>query len=112
VTGAKAEGRARAALEALGWRTLDVNVVVRGGELDLVMAEGETIVFVEVRQRSSAAFGGAAASLGPTKQARVRRAAAVWLARHGRDDASIRFDAVLLDGPAEAARLTHLRDAF
>lgn len=112
VSGDLAEGRARAALEALGWRTLEANVLVRGGELDLVMQEGDTIVFVEVRHRSSAAFGGAAASLGPSKQARVRRAAALWLARHGRDDAPVRFDAVLLDGPAEAACLTHLRDAF
>jgi putative endonuclease len=110
--GRQAEARARHALEALGWRTLGVNVVVRGGEIDLVMEDGDAVVFVEVRHRTRAAFGDAAASIGALKRARVRRAAAIWLARHGRHDAPVRFDAVLLDGPHGAARLTHVRDAF
>ncbi|MBA2666235.1 MAG: YraN family protein [Trueperaceae bacterium] len=111
-TGRDGEVRARRELEALGWRTLDVNVTFRGGELDLVMEDGATVVFVEVRHRSRATFGDAAASLGARKQARVRRAAALWLVRHARHDDSVRFDAVLLDGHGPAARLTHLRDAF
>jgi putative endonuclease len=110
--GALAEERVRQALEALGWRTLACNVVFRGGELDLVMDDAGTIVFVEIRQRAGAGYGDAAASLGPGKCRRVRRAAALWLARAGRDCATVRFDAVLLDGPAATARLSHLRDAF
>jgi putative endonuclease len=110
--GRLAEERARTFLEAAGWRTLDVNAVFRGGEIDLVMQEGATVVFVEVRQRTRATFGDAAVSLGARKQARVRRAAARWLTRHALVDAPVRFDAVLLDGPAASARLTHLRDAF
>jgi putative endonuclease len=110
--GAWAEALARRALEARGWRTLATHVVVRGGEIDLVMLEGDTIVFVEVRHRSRADYGDAAASIGTVKRRRLRRAAAVWLARHEATDRSVRFDVVLLDGPAPAARLTHLRDAL
>jgi ribosome silencing factor RsfS/YbeB/iojap len=93
-----AEGLARRALERLGWTTLAANARTRSGEIDLVMADGATLVFVEVRQRSRAAHGGAAESLDVRKRLRVRRAAALWLAREGHHEASVRFDAVLVDG--------------
>lgn len=99
-------------LEDRGWRTLGANVVVRGGELDLIMADGDAVVFVEVRQRSSSASGGAAESLDPRKRARVRRAAQVWLARHGRHEDAVRFDAVLVEGDATAPRVEWVHDAF
>lgn len=110
--GRDAEARAQAALEALGWRTLDRNVLYRGGEIDLVMAEGATIVFVEVRHRTGGAFGGAAESLDARKLARIRHAASRWLAERAQHDAPVRFDAILLDGPPSSPRLTHLHDAF
>ncbi|NCW51985.1 MAG: YraN family protein, partial [Betaproteobacteria bacterium] len=53
----------------------------RGGEIDLVMRAGSVLVFVEVRYRSSQAFGGAIESLGRQKQARIRHAAACFLKR-------------------------------
>ncbi len=106
------EPRVRRWLERRGWRTLGANVTSRHGELDLVMADGATIVFVEVRQRRSDAFGGAAASLAAAKQARVRRAAAVWLAERALDESSVRFDAVLVRGGPERARVKLVRDAF
>ena len=81
-----AERLARAELEARGLVTLDANVRSRGGELDLVMQDGGAVVFVEVRQRGRSGFGGAAESLDARKQAKVRRAAERWLARHGRAD--------------------------
>jgi putative endonuclease len=107
-----AEERARRALERLGWTTLATNARTRGGEIDLVMADGATLVFVEVRQRSRAEHGGAAESLDARKRVRVRRAAARWLARQGRHDAAVRFDAVLVDGGPDAPRVRLVRDAF
>ena len=107
-----AERLARAELEARGLVTLDANVRSRGGELDLVMQEGGSVVFVEVRQRRGGAFGGAAASLDARKQAKVRRAAARWLARHGRHEDPVRFDAFLVDGDEPAPTVRHVRDAF
>jgi len=107
-----AEALARRALERRGWVTLAANARVPGGELDLVMADGDAVVFVEVRQRADAERGGAAESLVPHKRARVRRAAAMWLARHGGHDRPVRFDAVLVDGGRDAPRLRLVRDAF
>ncbi len=107
-----AEARVERWLEGRGWRTLGRNVSSRSGELDLVMADGDTIVFVEVRQRSSDTYGGAAESLTGAKCARVRRAAAAWLAQHAKHEASVRFDAVLVRGGAQCARVTLVRDAF
>jgi len=67
----------------------------RGGEIDLVMRDGATLVFVEVRARRGMAFGGAADSITSAKQARVILAARHFLAAQGLD-LPCRFDAVLV----------------
>lgn len=85
------------------------NYRCRGGEVDLICRDGATLVFVEVRLRSSGRFGGAAASITPRKQARIILAARHYLT--GRAECPCRFDAVLLDGP-DPARITWLRAAF
>jgi putative endonuclease len=99
-------------LEDRGWTTLGANVSVRGGELDLIMADGDAVVFVEVRQRRSSDHGGAAESLDRRKTERVRHAAQIWLARHGRHEDPVRFDAVMVDGDAAAPRVRLVHDAF
>jgi len=104
--GAAAEEKAAAYLAARGLRLLERNFRVRGGEIDLVCQDGDTTVFVEVRLRSRADYGGAAASITAEKQRRLILAARHWLARHG--ERSCRFDCVLLDG----GRIEWLRDAF
>ena len=79
--GDAAEDRALAHLEAAGLRLVARNYRTPGrggGEIDLVMRDRDgTLVFVEVRRRASAAFGGAAGSVGGTKQRRI-----VFAARH------------------------------
>lgn len=79
----------------------------KGGEIDLVMRDGATLVFVEVRARGSMGYGGAAASITAAKQARVILAARHYLAAKGLD-VPCRFDAVLVQG----GRLEWLRGAF
>ena len=74
--GSLAEAQALDYLRSRGLRLIEANVRLRCGEIDLIMAHQGHCVFVEVRQRSSARFGGAAASVGARKQARVRAAAA------------------------------------
>ncbi len=105
--GAEAEQLAADYLLGQGLHLVARNFRCRGGEIDLVMRDGATLVFVEVRARSSAAFGGAAESISSAKQARIILAAQHFLARHG-IDAPCRFDAVLL----QAGRLQWLRAAF
>ncbi len=84
-------------LAAHGLKLLARNYRCRGGEIDLILRDGADLVFVEVRERASGGFGGAAASITATKQARIRLAAQHYLLRHGLD-LPCRFDAVLIQG--------------
>ena len=107
--GVEAEDRAAAYLEARGLRLVARNYRCRFGEIDLVMREGKTLVFVEVRRRSSTTFGGAAASITAAKRDRIVSAARHYLA--GRSALPpCRFDAVLIEG--EPPRVTWIRNAF
>jgi putative endonuclease len=107
------EAAALRLLRAQGLALLARNLQTRAGEIDLAMRDGDTLVFVEVRARGRSRYGGAAASIGPEKQARLARAAAHWLPelarRHwqGRPPAA-RFDAVVF----EAGHPQWLRAAF
>ncbi|MEO6823966.1 MAG: YraN family protein [Nitrosospira sp.] len=76
---------------------LQRNYRCRFGEIDLVMLDKETLVFIEVRLRGSSAFGGAAASITPFKQAKLLRTARHYLAGL-RTAPPCRFDAILLTG--------------
>lgn len=109
--GDQAEARAEAWLNERGLRTLARNHHVAGTELDLVMADGETVVFVEVRHREADDRASATESIGPGKRRRLIRAAEAWMARED-GDRDGRFDIVALDGPLEAAEIEWLRDAF
>ena len=67
----------------------------RGGELDLVVRQGKTLVFCEVKARGGQAFGAPAEAVTRAKQARIRRLAAAWLREEApRRAATIRFDVV------------------
>ena len=111
--GARFEQRARKELERAGLRLLASNYTTRHGELDLIMREGDTVVFVEVRHRLRAAHGDAAASVNATKQGRLIRTAQLWLAAHPRyANHPCRFDVVTYDGPADSAEMNWLRAAF
>lgn len=107
------ERRARAELERAGLHLLASNYSTRHGELDLVMRDGDSVVFVEVRYRRSASHGDAAASVTASKQAKLILAAQHWLAAHPQHARRpCRFDVVSYDGPAEAVQMNWLRGAF
>ena len=111
--GQRGEDTAARYLEARGLRLLERNYRCRGGEVDLVMLEGDTLVLVEVRLRSSAEFGGAAASVGPRKQRRFALAARhLLMTRPAFRDLPMRFDVVALEAGPEGPRLDWIRDAF
>lgn len=106
--GQSAEDKACADLQARGLRLVQRNYRVRGGEIDLIMrAADATLVFVEVRARSHAAFGGAAGSIDARKRQRIILAARQYLARLP-EEPVCRFDVVTLD----AGRLEWLPGAF
>ena len=112
-SGQVAEDAACAALMRAGLRVVARNVGFRLGELDLVMRDGDTLVFVEVRFRQRTDYGSGAASVDPRKQQRMARAAALYLSRaaSGRQPAC-RFDVVEATGDPDAPRLNWIRDAF
>ncbi|MEX0958285.1 MAG: YraN family protein [Burkholderiales bacterium] len=107
-TGRDAEDAALAFLERSGLKLVQRNYRCRFGEIDLVMRDGRVLVFVEVRYRASAAFGGAAASITPRKQGRLLAAARHFLASHA-DALPCRLDAVLLNGDG---RIEWIKNAF
>jgi putative endonuclease len=112
-TGDVFEERARAHLEHAGLLLLAHNYTTRFGELDLVMRDGQVLVFVEVRYRRNTRFGGAATSVTATKQARLVHAAGLFLAAHPQHaQRACRFDVVTFEGPAQAARCEWQRAAF
>lgn len=111
--GAAAEDAARALLESEGQRTLARNVNYRFGELDLVMRDGDTVVFVEVRYRRDDRFGGGAGSVDHRKRRRIVLAARAWLARQrGLGDAPCRFDVVTVQGAEGRMDCDWIRAAF
>jgi len=107
--GVRAEELCAELLRKAGLRVLARNWRCRHGEIDLVAEEGATLVFAEVRYRSSQGFGGAAESVTAAKQARLVAAARLYLMRC--PDADCRFDVLLLDS-LEAGRIEWIRNAF
>ena len=95
------EQKARAYLETQGLKFIAANQAFKCGELDLVMADGDTVVFVEVRQRKSNRFGSAVESIDYRKQQKWLNAANMWLftkRKQSLDTAKCRFDVVAFEG--------------
>jgi putative endonuclease len=106
-SGGAAEDVAARLLARHGLHVIARNYRTRLGEIDLVARDGGTLVFVEVRLRSSESFGGAAGSVGVRKQQRIAAAARHFLARLSREP-PCRFDVITL----EDREPTWLRGAF
>ena len=100
--GAQAEQAACDHLRARGLTLHSRNYRCRSGEIDLIMRDGETLVFVEVRYRSSNRFGGAAASVDTAKQQKLIRTAQTFLGEQRLHHMACRFDVVTVT-PHEGA---------
>lgn len=108
--GQQGEDSAVALLAVHGLPTLARNYRCRMGEIDIILLDGETLVFVEVRQRTHDRQGGAAASVTVRKQRRLIRAAEYFLLRNPQHGLRpCRFDVIALDGHTSA---DWIRDAF
>lgn len=112
-TGAAIEAAAAAWLERYGLTCIARNFRCRCGEIDLIMHDRDTLVFVEVRLRSRNDFGSAAESVTATKQRRVVRAAQYFLTTHERlGDAACRFDVLAATRENRTIVWEWVRDAF
>ncbi len=98
--------------EAEGYEVLERNWRRREGEVDLIARRGRTVVFCEVKARTSDRFGTGAEAVLPAKQQRIRRLAARWLSEltpaAGRGLVDLRFDVASFT----AGELTVVEDAF
>ena len=110
-TGKHAEEQARAHLEQRGLRLLERNYRCKQGEIDLIMRDGEALVFIEVRYRKSAAFGSAVETVTAQKQNRLLATARHYL-QASRVTAPCRFDVVGITGQTTEARIEWIKDAF
>jgi putative endonuclease len=106
--GLEAEALAFDYLCRQGLIEVERNYRCRFGEIDLIMRDGSTLVFVEVRMRASSAFGGASESIDARKQRKLLSAARHYIGSKGTIP-DCRFDAVLLNGDS---RIEWIRNAF
>lgn len=109
-SGVQAERWAARYLQQQGLRLVTQNYRCRAGEIDLIMRDGDVLVFVEVRLRSNPSFGGAAASIDTRKQQRIIKTAQHYLATLPSLPAC-RFDAVLLED-LQGLQAQWLKNAF
>ena len=107
--GNEAEQQACKHLQSQGLILLDKNFSTKAGEVDLIMRDGETLVFIEVRYRKNTDFGGAAASITPKKQQRIIKASLAYQQKHC-PQSSMRFDVVAIEG--DNRRLNWIQNAF
>ncbi len=111
--GRRGEETAGRHLVSLGYRILERRYRTRAGEIDFVAQDGDTLVFVEVKTRSSLACGRPSEAVDGRKRGRIARAASLYLAHRGGPDVSCRFDVVeVLEQPGAAPRIQLIRDAF
>ena len=108
--GAQAEQWAAQHLQQQGMKLVEQNYRGRFGEIDLIMQDTTSLVFVEVRLRRSENFGGAAASIDARKQQRIIRTAQQYLSSLARTP-PCRFDVVLMDD-AQGHNVQWLKNAF
>ena len=106
--GVAGEAAAREFLQEKGFRFRCARYRGCGGEIDLVMEDGDTLVFVEVKNRPGGSMGEGFAAVGRNKQLRMARAASLFLAKEGDGDRGCRFDVVEITRQG----IAHIENAF
>jgi putative endonuclease len=112
--GTRSEHAAERFLKRLGYKILARNYVCSFGELDLVAADGDCVVFIEVRSTEKEDLDGPATSVDSAKQSRLTKLALHFLRRHNLLGRPTRFDVLALSWPADrsAPTIDHHRSAF
>lgn len=109
--GSAGESIAREYLEAKGWRFVEANWLCKAGEIDLIMIDGSTRVFVEVRFRAGSGYGGAAETISWQKQRKLLRTAR-WYQQQENYWGDIRFDVVCVGTQDDSYSIEHIEGAF
>lgn len=110
-TGNKGEQLGRQYLEQLGYQILDINWRSRRYELDIVALDGDTLVIVEVKTRTSSLYGEPYDAVNHRKTRHLISAAESYI-RQKQLDRETRFDVISVVFDGEKPRLEHIKDAF
>ena len=110
--GGRGEAAAARFLVSRRYRILDRNWRQGRLELDLVCADGDEIVFVEVKTRTAGSFTSPADGMSPAKRRNMVKAARCWLAAHKAWERACRFDVVCVTDTGQELRLEHHTNAF
>lgn len=112
--GRKGEEKACEFLLDNSFRIIEKNYRCRLGEIDIIGWDGDDLVFVEVRARSSVSFASPEETVGLRKQQKIRRLAAHYLARKFGREVNCRFDvvAIIFDREGNDLRINHYKGAF
>jgi len=111
--GRRGEDAAAAYLQNAGYTIVERNWRCKGGEIDIVAIDGETLVLAEVKTRRSSSKGSPEDAVSPTKQKRISRCAAAYMQSAGIEPCCVRFDVIAIRPIAEdRALLRHHRAAF
>lgn len=112
ILGTRAEKLALKFLKKKGLKAYQQNFSCRFGEIDLIMHDRDYLVFVEVRYRSSGAFGGALESINAAKQGKLRRSAEYYLIKSNNTDCPCRFDILCINGSLKQPEFHWIQNAF
>jgi putative endonuclease len=110
--GIEAEKLALDYLKQQGLKLIKQNFHSRQGEIDLIMEDKNTLVFIEVRYRQSAKFGSAEESVSYQKQQRIIHTAQVYLQQSKHYFTGYRFDVVAIQTPLSNKTINWIQDAF
>lgn len=110
--GSLAEEKAQGFLKANGYKILRRNYKTKLGEVDIIAKDKDTFCFVEVKCRSSKAFGTGFEALNSRKQNQISKAALVYLKENKLLDRKARFDVVSLDNSAAGEKVSLVKNAF
>ncbi len=110
--GTTGERHAAKYLTAKGYRILTANYRCRYGEIDIVATKMNTIVFVEVKTRSSENYGKGIEAVNCVKQQRIRKVAMCYLTENNAQYGNFRFDVIDILISDGETKLTHIENAF
>ena len=111
-TGQEQEAKAACFLKTQGYQILERNYRCKKGEIDLIAREGQYLVFVEVKYRTTGVSGYPAEAVDARKQQTIAKCAMHFLMKQGNDDVPCRFDVVAIAGAEGQEEITLYKDAF
>jgi len=112
ILGQQGEANAARYLKKKGYRVIKHNYRCSYGEIDLIAQDGDTLVFVEVKTRTSTTFGAPAAAVNFRKQQQISKTAHYFLTEFGQDT-DARFDVIsILQEKGKEMKIDHLTNAF